>query len=86
MINKGTRDARRRRMKLSEEVLARCRATGTSPKGIEELVGFYVRNLGWDEAKANAYALALFEDGTIAMIKGICHGEKEDGAKDPELR
>jgi hypothetical protein len=43
--------------------------TNTSKKGMEILVDYYIKTLGWSEEQAYEYALGLFHDGTITQIK-----------------
>lgn len=68
-------------MALSKELLEICEKTKTSVEGMEKLVEYYVESLGWSEKKANEYALALFENGTIDQIKAIGGKKTKDGSK-----
>lgn len=40
-------------------------------QGIEHLIEYYQKALGWSEQQAIEYALKLFEDGTIDSIMVI---------------
>lgn len=68
-------------MALSKGLLETCKRTKTSVEGMEKLVEYYIRSLGWSEKKANEYALTLFEDGTIEKIKVIGGKKRKDGSK-----
>lgn len=64
-------------MQLKEKLQALCKETDTNEKGIKLLIEYYQDALGWSEEKAIAYAIELFENGTIAEIKVL---GKDDGA------
>ena len=68
-------------MALSKELLETCKKTKTSVEGMEKLVEYYIKSLGWSEEKANEYALTLFENGTIDQIKVIGGKKTKDGSK-----
>ena len=53
------------RTKLKET----CERTETRYSGMEFLVNYYIKQLGWTEEQAIEYALGLFKDGTITAIK-----------------
>jgi len=53
------------RMELKET----CERTETRYSGMEFLVNYYIKQLGWTEEQAIEYALGLFKDGTITAIK-----------------
>ena len=48
-----------------------CDKTSTSRTGMDYLVNYYIKSLGWSEEEACKYALSLFHDGTITKIKLI---------------
>lgn len=68
-------------MVLSKELLETCKKTKTSVEGMEKLVEYYIKSLGWSEEKANEYALTLFDNGTIDQIKVIGGKKIKDGSK-----
>ena len=51
--------------------------TNTSQSGMDYLVNYYIKSLGWSEEEACKYALSLFHDGTITQIKLIGKDGKE---------
>ena len=51
--------------------------TNTSRTGMDYLVNYYIKSLGWNEEAACKYALSLFHDGTITQIKLIGKDGKE---------
>ena len=54
-----------------------CDKTNTSRTGMDHLVNYYIKSLGWSEEEACKYALSLFHDGTITQIKLIGKDGKE---------
>ena len=54
-----------------------CDKTSTSRTGMDYLVNYYIKSLGWNEEEACKYALSLFHDGTITQIKLIGKDGKE---------
>ena len=56
---------------LRNELKDMCEKTNTRLSGMEYLVNYYVKSLGWSEDKAIKYAIGLFRDGTIIQIKLI---------------
>ncbi len=68
-------------MALSKELLETCKRSKTSAEGMEKLIEYYVKSLGWSERKANEYALALFENGTIERIEVIGGKKTKNGNK-----
>ena len=54
-----------------------CDKTNTSRSGMDYLVNYYIKSLGWSEEEACKYALSLFHDGTITQIKLIGKDGKE---------
>ena len=54
-----------------------CDKTNTSRTGMNHLVSYYIKSLGWNEEEACKYALSLFHDGTITQIKLIGKDGKE---------
>lgn len=54
--------------------------TKTSVEGINMLIEYYRKSLGWSEKESCEYAKTLFENGTIDQIKVI--GGKDGGNKD----
>mgnify|MGYP000728945503 CR=1 FL=1 len=62
-------------LKLNELI----KRTDTSSKGIELLIDYYIKSLGWSKEQAVEYAIKLFEDGTIDSIMVIL---KEGGNDD----
>lgn len=56
-------------MDLREQLYKLVEETKTSKKGIDYLVDYYIKSLGWSEEKALEYAISLFKNGTIEQIK-----------------
>ena len=56
--------------------------TDTSSKGIELLIDYYIKTLGWSKEQAVEYAIRLFENGTIDSIKVINGKGGNDDATD----
>ena len=54
---------------LRTELKETCERTETRFSGMEFLVNYYIKQLGWTEEQAIEYALGLFKDGTITAIK-----------------
>ena len=54
-----------------------CDKTNTSRTGMDHLVNYYIKSLGWNEEEACKYVLSLFHDGTITQIKLIGKDGKE---------
>lgn len=54
-----------------------CEKTNTRLSGMEFLVDYYIKSLGWSEKEALEYAIGLFHDGTITQIKLIGKDGKE---------
>ena len=54
-----------------EELLERCVKEGISQKAIHTLLDYYTDNLEWSMQKAVDYAVELFENGTITLIKSL---------------
>ena len=46
-----------------------CDETNTSRSGMDYLVDYYIKSLGWSEEEAVKYAIGLFKNGTIREIK-----------------
>lgn len=62
-------------MQLKEKLALICKTTDTNEKGINLLLEYYQKSLGWDEEKAIAYVINLFENGTIDAIKVLGKGD-----------
>ncbi len=62
---------------LKKELDTICESTKTSRKGIQCLIDYYIKSLGWSESEAIKYTIKLFENGTIEMIKVIGKDGKE---------
>ncbi len=56
---------------LKTELKEICEKTNTKLSGMEFLVDYYIKSLGWTEARALEYAIELFHNGTITQIKLI---------------
>lgn len=65
-------------LKLNELI----KRTDTSSKGIELLIDYYIKSLGWSKEQAVEYAIGLFENGTIDSIKVINRKGGNDDATD----
>lgn len=62
-----------------EKLKVLCKAKGVKIQGIEHLIEYYQKSLGWSEQQAIEYAIKLFEDGIIDSIMVI---SKEGGNDD----
>ena len=62
-----------------QKLIEFCKAKGAMIQGIEHLIEYYQKSLGWTEQQAIEYAIKLFEDGTIDSIMVIL---KEGGNDD----
>ena len=51
-----------------QKLIGLCKAKVAKIQGIEHLIKYYQKSLGWSEQQAIEYALKLFEDGTIDSI------------------
>ena len=69
-------------MELNEKTKALCAATGARVEGIEKLIEYYEKALGWTQAEAEAHIEHLFADGTIEKIVVIGKGEEHGGEKE----
>jgi len=56
---------------LRAELKEICEKTNTRLSGMEFLVDYYKKSLGWTEKQAIEYAIGLFHNGTITQIKLI---------------
>jgi hypothetical protein len=54
---------------LKAELKAICEKTDTRLSGMEFLIKYYIKSLGWTEEQAYEYAIGLFHNGTISQIK-----------------
>lgn len=65
----------------NEKLKELCKAKGAKIQGIEHLIEYYQKSLGWTKQEAIEYALKLFEDGTINAIMVISKkGGNDDDA------
>lgn len=62
-----------------QKLIELCKAKGAKIQGIEHLIEYYQKSLGWTKQQAIEYALKLFKDGTIDFIMVI---SKEGGNDD----
>jgi len=62
---------------LRAELKEICEKTNTRLSGMEFLVDYYKKSLGWTEKQAIEYAIGLFHNGTITQIKLIGKDGKE---------
>ena len=62
-----------------QKLIELCKVKGAKMQGIEYLIEYYQKALGWSEQQAVEYAIKLFEDGTIDSIMVIL---KEGGNDD----
>jgi len=67
----------------NQKLIELCKTKGAKIQGIEHLIEYYQRSLGWSEQQAIECALKLFEDGTIdyVMIISKKGGNKDDTNK-----
>lgn len=56
------------------------KANDVNKEGIEFLIDYYIRSLGWSYEKAVEYTIELFENDTIDEVKVI--GGKGNGKTD----
>ena len=64
-------------IEVRKQLYEMCDKTSTSRTGMDHLVNYYIKSLGWNEEEACKYALSLFHDGTITQIKLIGKDGKE---------
>ena len=67
--------------KTIEDLKEICKQTNTSFSGIEKLIEYYEKSLHWSKDEAIAYAIGLFNNGTIEKIKVLGQDEKEIKAR-----
>lgn len=68
-------------MSISNEKLKElCKAKDTKIQGVEYLIKYYQKSLGWTEQQAIEYVLKLFEDCTIDAIMAISKKGGNDDA------
>ena len=58
-------------IEVRKQLYEMCDKTNTSRSGMDHLVNYYIKSLGWSEEETCKYALALFYDGIITQIKLI---------------
>ena len=56
---------------LRKKLEKTCIETNTRISGMEFLINYYIKDLGWSEEQALQYAIDLFHNGTIQQIKII---------------
>ena len=54
---------------LRQKLYEICDKTNTRRSGMDFLVDYYIKSLGWTEEAAIKYAIGLFHYGTISAIK-----------------
>ena len=64
-------------IEVRKQLYEMCDKTNTRRTGMDHLVNYYIKSLGWNEEEACKYALSLFHDGTITQIKLIGKDGKE---------
>ena len=64
-------------IEVRKQLYEMCDKTSTSRTGMDYLVNYYIKSLGWNEEETCKYALSLFHDGTITQIKLIGKDGKE---------
>ena len=64
-------------IEVRKQLYEMCDKTNTSRTGMDHLVNYCIKSLGWSEEEACKYALSLFHDGTITQIKLIGKDGKE---------
>ena len=64
-------------IEVRKQLYEMCDKTNTSRTGMDYLVNYYIKSLGWNEEEACKYALSLFYDRTITQIKLIGKDGKE---------
>ena len=64
-------------IEVRKQLYEMCDKSSTSRTGMDHLVNYYIKSLGWNEEEACKYALSLFRDGTITQIKLIGKDGKE---------
>ena len=67
--------------KTIEDLKEICKQTNTSFSGIEKLIEYYEKSLHWSKDEAIAYAIGLFNNGTIDQIKVLGQDTKEIKAR-----
>ena len=56
---------------LRRELYVLCDKTETPREGMECVVNYYINSLGWTEVTALIYAIGLFHDDIIRIIRQI---------------
>lgn len=64
----------------NEKLKELCKAKGAKIQGIEYLIEYYQKSLGWTKQQAIEYILKLFNDGTIDAIMAISKKGGNDDA------
>ena len=64
-------------IEVRKQLYEMCDKTNTSRSGMDHLVNYYIKSLGWSEEEACKYALSLIHHGTITQIKLIGKDGKE---------
>ena len=64
-------------IEVRKQLYEMCDKTNTRRTGMDHLVNYYIKSLGWSEEEACKYALSLFHDGTITQIKLLGKDGKE---------
>lgn len=54
---------------LNNQLNAICQSTNTIRSGLDILINYYQKSLGWTEEASIRYAIDLFKNGTIDRIK-----------------
>jgi hypothetical protein len=71
--------------KTIEDLKEICKQTNTSFSGIEKLIEYYEKSLHWSKDEAIAYAIGLFNNGTIDKIKVLGQDEKRNQIEEAKV-
>ena len=71
--------------KTIEDLKEICKQTNTSFSGIKKLIEYYEKSLHWSKDEAIAYAISLFNNGTIDQIKVLGQDEKRNQSEEAKV-
>ena len=71
--------------KTIEDLKEICEQTNTSFSGIKKLIEYYEKSLHWSKDEAIAYAISLFNNGTIDQIKVLGQDEKRNQSEEAKV-
>lgn len=54
-----------------DEIDIWCKLTGAKPEGIELMIQYFTKSLGWSKTKAMNHILQLFQEGIILQVMNL---------------